>query len=202
MQYAKPAVMPQFEKDGVSLQHLRLGHKPYDQNCTTCQMMKMRTHQHRRTHTEAEPGQVSADLAGPWPESVAHERYLLVMVRRDTRIVFIAALKNKTAHGIKEAMTDFKLTLKNIWRFHSDRGKEFLGEMDTGMRANLIVHTTTPGYDSQANGIAERAIEEVTQGIRSLLHQAGAPRTLWAEAARHFSNVLNRLPRPTPVAKW
>ena len=75
MQYVKPAVMPQFEKDGVSLQHLRLGHKPYDQNCTTCQMMKMRTHQHRRTHTEAEPGQVSADLAGPWPESVAHMRY-------------------------------------------------------------------------------------------------------------------------------
>ena len=110
-----------------------------------------------------------------------------MMVSRDTRMVFTAALKGKTAHGIKEAMTDFKLTLKGIWRFHSDRGKEFMGEMDNRMRENLIVHTTMAGYDSQANGIAERAIEELTQGTRSLLHQAGAPRSLWAEAAKHFT---------------
>ena len=34
-----------------------------------------------------------------------------------------------------------------------------------------------------------------------MLHQAGATRSLWAEAARHFSNMLNRLPRPTPDGK-
>ena len=101
-------------------------------------------------------------------------------------MVLCAPLLNKTSHGIKEAMTDFMLALKGVWRFHSDRGKEFMGEMDQWMRENLIVHTTTPGYDSQANGIAERAIQEVTQGILSLLHQAGAPRMLWAEAAKHF----------------
>ena len=88
-----------------------------------------------------------------------------------------------------------------MWRFHSDRGKEFMGEMDQWMRENLIVHTTTPGYDSQAKGIAERAIQEVTQGIRSLLHLAGAPRMLWAEAAKHFCSILNRTPRPAPDGK-
>ena len=119
---------------------------------------------------------MSVDLAGPWPEAFAGENYLLVMVRRDTRMVLCAQLNNKTSHGIKEALTDFKLTLKSVWRFHSDRGKEFMGEMDIWMCEHLIVHTTTPGYDSKANGIAERAIQEVTQGIRSLLHQAGAPR--------------------------
>ena len=76
-----------------------------------------------------------------------------------------------------------------------------MGEMDIWMREHMIVHTTTPGYDSKANGIAERAIQEVTQGIRSLLHQAGAPRMLWAEAAMHFCSILNRTPRPSPDGK-
>ncbi len=54
------------------------------------------------------------------------------------------------------------------------------------------MQTTTPGYDSEANGSAERASQEITQGIRCLLHQSGAPRELWAEAARHFSDIPNR----------
>ncbi len=165
MQPVDPAVKPLYVKDGVSLNHLQAGHKPYDPACTTCQTMKMRMHQHRRSHDEPEGGQVSVDLAGPWPEALKGEKYLLVMVRRDTRMVLCAPLPNKTSNGIKEAMTDFKFALKSVWRFHSDRGKEFMGERNHWMREHLIVHTTTPGYDSQANGIAERAIQEVTQGI-------------------------------------
>ncbi len=161
----------------------------------------MRTHQHRRSHEEPEGGQASVDLAGPWPKAFAGEKYLLVMARRDTRMVLCAPLNNKTSHGIKEAMTDFKLALKGVWRFHSDRGKEFMREMDVWMREHLIVHTTTPGYGSKANGIAERAIQEVTQGIRSLLHQAGAPRMMWAEAAKHFCSTFSRRQAGDPAAR-
>jgi hypothetical protein len=196
-----PAHKPCYLKDGIALDHLRQGHKPFDPLCSTCQFMKMKAHQHRRVKDETEEGQLSADLAGPWPESLGGAKYLLLMVRRKTRMYFIAALANKTSHGIKEAMIDFKLLLKDIWRFHSDRGKEFMGEMDRWMRENLIVHTTTEGYDSKANGIAERGILEVTQGIRVLLHQAGAPRTLWDEAARHFVDILNRMLHTLPDGK-
>ncbi len=55
---------------------------------------------------------------------------MLEMVRRDTRMGLCAPLLNKTSNGIEEAMVDFKLALKGVWRFHSDRGKEFVGEMD------------------------------------------------------------------------
>ncbi len=65
-------------------------------------------------------------------------------------------------------MVDVKLALKGIWRFHSGGGKDFTVEMDRWTCDNLMVHTTSPGYHSQANGISERAIQEVTQGIRSL----------------------------------
>ncbi len=58
MQPMSPAVIL---KDGVSLQHLRAGQKPYDPTCTTCQILKTRAHQHRRTHAEPESEQVSAN---------------------------------------------------------------------------------------------------------------------------------------------
>eukprot|EP00972_Heterocapsa_arctica_P022055 3243339-Heterocapsa_arctica.AAC.1 len=60
--------------------------------------------------------------------------------------------------------------MRRIWRYRSDRGGEFFGALNEWLRDECIVHTTTPGYDSQANRIAERAIQEITQGIRCLLH--------------------------------
>ena len=76
-----------------------------------------------------------------------------------------------------------------------------MGEVDIWMREHLIVHTTTPGYDSKASGIAERAIQEVTQGIRSLLHQAGAPRMMWAEAAKHVAATFSRRQAGDPASR-
>lgn len=187
-----------YERDGIDLGHLRMGHKPFDPDCSTCQLMKLKSRQHRRIRDEQEMGQVSVDLAGPWPQAWCGAQYLLLLIKRDTRFIMVAPLPNKTSAGIKEAMVDFKLTMKGVWRMHSDRGKEFLGAMDVWMRETLIVHSTTAGYDSQANGIAERAIQEVTQGIRSFLHQSGAPRFLWSEAAKHFCNVVNRCERKYP----
>ena len=84
---------------------------------------------------------------------------MLAIVRRSSRVLLVAGLKNKTSHGIKEAVTDFKIELRGVWRFHTDRGKEFTGELDSWLRDNLVVHTTTAGYDSSANGIAEKAIQ-------------------------------------------
>ena len=42
--------------------------------------MKMKAHQHRRVKDEAEEGQLSADLAGPWPESINGAKYLLMIL--------------------------------------------------------------------------------------------------------------------------
>ena len=50
----------------------------------------------------------------------------------------------------QDSMVDFKIDLKRIWRFHSDRGGEFFKECDAWLRENIVAHTTTEGYDPQA----------------------------------------------------
>ena len=144
MEPITPAGRSHFEKDGVSLEHLCVEHKPFLAHRTTCQLMMMRTHQHRRVEEEAVPGQVSADPAGPWPEALRGEKYRLVMVKRSTRLKLKAALKDKTSAGVKEATVDFELDMRRIWRYRSDHGGEFFRTLDGWLREECIVHTTTP----------------------------------------------------------
>ena len=58
-------------------------------------------------------------------------------------------------------MIDFKIDMKKIWRYHSDKGTEFLGACDDWLKELLIHVSTTAGYESQSNSIAENLIGEL-----------------------------------------
>ena len=88
-------------------------------------------------------------------------------MKRDSRLVMIKTLESKTSAAVAEACGDFKIDVRRVWRFHSDMGGEFYGAMDQWMRDNGIARTTTGGYDPAANGIAERMIQEIVQGVRA-----------------------------------
>ena len=117
------AEAPYFQRDGVSLDHLRKGRKPFDEDCTTCIQMKLRQYQHRRNRDSAEEtlGQVSGDLAGPWPLAINMARYLLLLVKRSTRFYGVKALPDKSAAQAKEAMPTWTIDLRPIWCCHTDR---------------------------------------------------------------------------------
>ena len=68
----------------------------------------------------------------------------------------------------------FKMDLRRIWRFHTDRGGEFFKHMGRWLKEYSIWHSTTAGYDPQANGMAAAYVVVMDRGCRSLLHQAGA----------------------------
>lgn len=60
--------LPHYIKDGVLLEHLRLGHRgDHEEKCSTCIEMNLRSRQHRRKSegVEDQRGQISGDLAGP-----------------------------------------------------------------------------------------------------------------------------------------
>jgi len=185
-------------KDNVGLEHLRRARKPFDPTCSTCLETKLRHKQHRRNVNDDVGGELSGDLAGPLPTSLNGEVYLLVFVKRDSRYIYTAGLPDKRSDSVREAATNFKIDLRTIWRFHSDRGKEFFGAVDHWLKENLIARTTTEGYDPSANGLAERAIQEVFLCVRALLHQNGALKELWDEAATHAVDVLNRTGKDIP----
>ena len=51
--------------------------------------------------------------------------------------------------------------LKKTWRYHSDKGTEFLGACDDWLKELLIHASTTAGYESQSNSIAENLVREL-----------------------------------------
>ena len=153
---------PWWVKDNVDLLRLGNGHRPRDsQNCTTCAEMTMRAHQHRRRQEPEAPGQTCADLAGPWPEGLDGEKYMLSVVKRSTSVGYVAAVKDKRAIPMKNALIESKIDMHTIRRYHSDKGSESIGQFDEWKKDFLIKKTTTGGYDSAANGQAESCILEM-----------------------------------------
>ena len=122
--------------------------------------------------------------------------YLLVALRRDTRMGFVKALTNKRSETVKEAMVDMQLLLRGVWRFHSDEGREFMGAVDSWLREHTVLHTTTSAYDPNANSLIEESVGARKRGIRCLLHQASAPVSLWPDAAEHANEIYNHSKRP------
>ena len=116
---------PWWVKDNVDLLHLKNGHRPKDtQNCTTCAEMTMRAHQHRRRQEPEAPGQICGDLAGPWPEGLGGEKCMLAVVERSTSVGCVAALKDKRALSVRNALIESKIDMRATWRYHSDKGSD------------------------------------------------------------------------------
>ena len=80
-------------------------------------------------------------------------------------------MKNKEANTNKDALIECKLHQRQLWRFHTDQGRELLGECQRWLKESGLVMTDTGGYREPANGIAERRLKELFQVARALLLQ-------------------------------
>ena len=110
---------------------------------------------------------------------------MLAVMKRPTAVGYVAGLRNKRALAVRNALIESKIDMRTIWRYHSDKGSEFLAQFDEWMKEFLVKKTTTGGYDSAANGLAENFIQEMECITRCFLHQANAPKDLWPSAAKH-----------------
>lgn len=93
---------------------------------------------------------------------------------------YVERLKNKTGRKPK------------ILR--SDRGTEYLNQQVQNYLADEgIKFQCTVGYAPQKNGYAERKNRTLVEAARTLLADAGLPKSYWAEAVRHACYINNRL---------
>jgi transposase InsO family protein len=82
----------------------------------------------------------------------------------------------------------------------SDRGNEYTSNQfhkfceDEGMERQLTV-----SYTPQKNGVSERKNQIVMEIVKSMLHEKGLPKTLWAEAIYTAVYLMNRC---TTKAVW
>jgi hypothetical protein len=141
--------------------------------------------------------EVHTDLWGPSPlQSLGGRKYYVAFTDDATRYTTLTVLRSKdealdaykayaawahTQHGVR------------IKRLHSDRGGEYTGKEFTkflnqqGTERRLTTHDTP-----QHNGVTESLNRHLVKRVRTLLHSAGLPKTLWAEALHFVVWVKNR----------
>ena len=99
-------------------------------------------------------------------------------------------LATKGAKEVLAAISQMYLQLRicgfPVRRLHTDCGGEFRGPaLKSWCATRDILRTTTSGDDSQANGRAERAIQQIKSEIRRVLHASGWDYTKWPLACHY-----------------
>ncbi|GEM12711.1 gag-Pol polyprotein [Rhodotorula toruloides] len=154
---------------------------------------------------------VHSDVLSINVPSLGGRRYIVTFVDVYTRMLWVEPLARKS--DVFEAFVQFKAKVENesgrqIQRFRSDNGGEYMSRtFDDMLAEHGIIRESPPPYSPQSNGVAERVNRSIVEGIVSLLVQAGAPETLWAEALQAFVFVKNRSPHAAlsgnvPLAVW
>jgi len=167
--------------------------------CFTCVAAKMvhLPHKEGRSRVTEYLKQVYIDIAGPMHILSAGGRlYLYVAVDDYTHAIYTWPLFLKS--DAPEAFKAFRVAAEN------ESGKQLCGvmtnnarELSMGEMRNICKHDgiklcTTVSYHPTSNGVAERAIEVLTAAAHAMLHNAGLPQILWAEAFSTATYLRNR----------
>lgn len=133
---------------------------------------------------------VHIDIAGPMPiASVGGREYVYVVVRPlrlksdavDAFQAFKAAAENGSGKRVRKIMTN------NVREL-------LMREMREICERDGIKLSTTVPYHPASNSVAEYTIGVPTNAVRAMLHDAGLPKSLWAEAFSTATYVRNRTP--------
>ena len=114
-------------------------------------------------------------------------------------------MENKSATVVSRevfALIDWISNCKQIQAFHgakitrilSDQGSEFVNqEFETHARLRGIHLATSPAYQPQSNGVAERMVGLAKQCTRRLLLASRLPDIYWSYAMRFAAEVLRHI---------
>jgi len=169
--------------------------------CFACVAAKMvhLPHKEGRSHATEYLERVYIDIAGPMHIPSARGRlYLYVAVDDYTCAIYTRLLFLKS--DVPEAFKAFRAAAENesgkqLCKVMTNNTRELsMGEMrDICERDGIKLRMTVP-YHPASNGVAERAIEVLTAAARAMLHDAGLPQILWAEAFSIVTYLRNRTP--------
>ena len=188
-------------------QHERNGHIPKLPDCPVCVEEEGPVVRHFAQHS---PSLHTLHLdTGSWGDwSLDEKRYFIaaaLRVEQDTHgilIPFFVPIENKSAIVVSRevfALIDWISTCKQIQAFHgakitrilSDQGSEFVNqEFETHARLRGIHLATSPAYQPQSSGVAERMVGLAKQCTRRLLLASRLPDIYWSYAMRFAAEML------------
>ena len=191
--------------------HRRQGHAHSHEGCIACQMGKMqarRTPFKRPTDTRS-PGpagfRLAGDMKGPLRPDINGHMWHLVLVDMASKQGYIQALSSKHSTGARLGVQKFWAELKKktgsdigISLFHSDDGKEFMGDLDEFLLSLGVTRTHTGGYAAKYNVIVEQRIKILLGRMRANLHTALGENDYYDELAgvalQHANHLINVVP--------
>ncbi|GAA5935806.1 hypothetical protein JCM1841_000645 [Sporobolomyces salmonicolor] len=131
---------------------------------------------------------VHSDVLSVDAASLAGKRYVVTFVDNFSRRLWVEPLDCKS--DVFEAFKRFKAAAETesgckLQRFRSDNSGEYSSR---AFRAYLDEHgvafESPPPYSPASSGVAECVNHSILEGIHAMLLQAGADKSLWAEAAK------------------
>ncbi|GAA6026934.1 hypothetical protein JCM8202_005054, partial [Rhodotorula sphaerocarpa] len=181
--------------------------------CKTCHLSRASRLPFPRSdrQTSAVLELVHSDVLAINVPSQSGSRYVVTFVDDFSRMLWAEPLARKS--DVFGAFQRFKAAAENesgkrIHRLRSDNGGEYISnEFSDFLAEHGIFRETLPPYSPRSNGVAERVNRSIVEGLISLLNQASAPKSLWAEALLAFVFVKNRSPHAAlsggvPLAVW
>ena len=130
--------------------------------------------------------------------SVDDDKYVLMMLDIGSDICDVLASNNKNATSALAAIREFGGAVICIY-FFSDGAKELKkAAVDLGS----TVHIRSTPYSPESNGIFERRVGVISDGVRCLLSQSGLPHVWWTYAARAFCHGLNIRRNSNDMFPW
>ncbi|UYV85057.1 K02A2.6-like, partial [Cordylochernes scorpioides] len=153
---------------------------------------------------------IHSDLCGPMEsQSLGGSNYFLLFKDDQSayRVVYFIRHKSDVFTKFKE----FDALIKNqfgrsVKIFRTDNGTEYVNQSFLDyLRKNGIIHERSAPYTPQQNGFVERDLRTILGLSRSMLHDSGLEKNLWAEAVNTAVYVLNRTlsnNEKTPLELW
>jgi hypothetical protein len=149
---------------------------------------------------------VHADLVGKIADkSLGGAQYALTILDDCTRYSTVVCLASKAtaAAAFVGVLRQWeRQTGKKTKLIRTDRGTEFMAELDEFLKAEGIIHQRSVRYTPQQNGRAERLNRTLLEKTRAMLFEATLPTSFWSEAittANYLRNVTtSRVVKATP----
>jgi len=155
---------------------------------------------------------VHSDVCGPFPTQAQNgEKYFVSFIDDYSRTIWIFGLRRKSE--VFQTFKRFKALAENqtghrLKAIRTDNAGDYLVEtMQDYLADEGIKHEQTVPYSPSQNGVAERGNRTVVEGVRTMLHESGLPKSLWLELAKTAAYLRNRAPMKaldgmTPLEAW
>ncbi|KAL2885569.1 Retrovirus-related Pol polyprotein from transposon TNT 1-94 [Ceratocystis lukuohia] len=172
--------------------------RPEDFACEDCSKGKMtRSHGSPTMSMAAEEplDSISVDVSGPHEPGRKGHRWYAIIVDSFSRYKWVLPLKKKSE--VQRALDEWRKGIelkmgKTIKRTRSDNAPELKQIFEVWRKANGTEPTYTLTDSSSQNGIAERAIRTVNDGVRTMLSETSLGGRFWVEAAKATVYIANR----------